>query len=179
MSKLEKYIHIKREEFDCHEPSEELWSAISARMHPKPSITWKKWSIAASVVLLLSIGFFLGKYGAYITKNKEVFRMDLSAGTNLVRIEKAIETQKQELQRLRAAYPNLVGEFENDLNALDQDYLELKMELPNNPNQTAIIEDMMQNLKWQMELLNKQLHLLENTDEPKILKTKNEKPRLV
>lgn len=63
---LKKYIRDHREEFDTVEVPNEMFEKIMSKMeNPTPSVTktrsifsWKNWAIAASIVIILSLGIF-------------------------------------------------------------------------------------------------------------------------
>jgi predicted nucleic acid-binding Zn-ribbon protein len=73
----------------------------------------------------------------------------------------AIEKKQEELIRLTTDNPELYKEFSTDLDRLEKSYVNLRTELPQTPNQEALIQAMIQNLQWQIDLLNQQLTILQ------------------
>ena len=62
---LKKYIDQNRDDFDIHQPSPELWNRIKNNIPEQPKVIEKQkkwsigyWSIAASMLLILSIGAY-------------------------------------------------------------------------------------------------------------------------
>lgn len=63
---LKKYIQDHREEFDTLEAPEEMFDKIMSRLNEPtisvekkvPLFSWKKWSVAASVAVIFSVGFY-------------------------------------------------------------------------------------------------------------------------
>lgn len=81
---LKKYIEQNREEFDIHQPSPELWNRIKNNI-PETTKTVKKqkswnigyWSIAASALLVFSIGIY------FLTDNKNtIANQEIVKGTS-------------------------------------------------------------------------------------------------
>jgi hypothetical protein len=84
-----------------------------------------------------------------------------------------IELKHSELKKIEKEQPGLYRQFSGDINRLDSNYQVLKKELPNNPNQEMLLEAMIGNLKWQIDLLNQQLTIIQKIKQSK--KTSHEK----
>ena len=76
--KLKKYIDKNRADFDNKEPSAELWKRIQANIpqQPKVLVPQKKWnigywSIAASALILVSIGIYFMQNDYSVSTTKE------------------------------------------------------------------------------------------------------------
>ncbi|AWV97892.1 hypothetical protein [Arcticibacterium luteifluviistationis] len=180
MDKLKNYISENREAFDTHEPSADLWLKIDQELST-PSLAkeiafkpkkWFNWQIAASVVLLLSIGFLAGKYFNPVTENKEIINLSSKYGSEVIQYASFIEKKKKQLNSYAESAPELMLDFNEDLEALNGSFEALKNDLPNNPNQEEILDRMIDNLEWQMQLLDQQLDIIKE-------KTKEEKPEIV
>lgn len=170
MDKLKEYINNNRKAFDTAEVSEGLWERIEKGLEqdgeipfrPKP---WFKMGIAASVIMLLSLGYLAGKYSNPIQENKEIIGLSPKYGAEMVRYTSFVEERKKQLNTFQDVNPSLVQEFSEDLKALDDSYGKLKSELPNNPNQEIILDQMIENLNWQIELLDRQLDVIKKEKE--------------
>ena len=57
--------------------------------------------------------------------------------------------------------PELYASFMDDLSQLPESFKYLKIELDNNPNQDQVLDAMKENLKLQIDLLNKQTQIAE------------------
>ncbi|SOE22291.1 hypothetical protein SAMN06298216_2736 [Spirosomataceae bacterium TFI 002] len=170
MTKIENFIKENRSQFDLKEPSEALWSKIAADLQenkgatPRFSWPWRSMGIAASVAILLSLGYFTGRYGRPMSANRDIINISASHGTSVVKYETFIEDKRNQLETMSIKNPEMVSGFEQDLDELNASYLKLRSMLPNNPNQERILNEMVRNLQWQLELLNRQLILMEGVE---------------
>ncbi len=178
MDKLKDFVNNNKEAFDSYTPSDELWSEITAALPSEYEIqpTQKKWlfswRIAASVVMILGVGYVLGKYSSPIKKNKEIISLSPKYGKEVIKYASFIESKKAQISSYMAQNPGMVEEFSRDLKELDLNYEELKSELPNNPNQEEILNQMIENLQWQIEMLDQQIKVInteKNTEEEGIV----------
>ncbi len=165
MSKLEDFVRENREEFDSHIPSDGIWENIARqlplRVKERPFwATWFRPGIAASVVLLVALGYTIGKYGRSVAENQEALKLSPKYGAELVRFAGEVKVKKERMERLESGNPELARVFETDLGMLNENYEQLKNSLSRNPNQEEILKLMIQNLQWQQEMLDRQLKVL-------------------
>lgn len=71
-----------------------------------------------------------------------------------------IELKQNELKALEKEHPGLYKKFVSDIDKLDSSYNALKKELPVNPNREQLLEAMIENLRLQTEILNRQLNII-------------------
>jgi hypothetical protein len=133
--------------------------------NPFFSKTWKNlnWRIAASIALVLGLGWFGYRvnqnYG--ITESPEVALTNPAFAKQVSQYTHLIDTKRAELRQMTESDPALYKEFAVELNQLERSYQNLKSDLPKNPNQEVVIQAMIQNLQWQIDLLNQQLDILQ------------------
>jgi len=219
---LEQFINDHREEFDADEPSKKIWDNIQKKIEPEIKQEAKvvrlnpaRWSIAASVVLLLGAGgwYFLSSHSSKpvdvlntIAKTSAT-KKEVSKPTNdlpkadpaikdhqrqvaqevrrepapakndagfekdfkdeMVYYAKIVEIKHDELKKIQKDEPLLYKQFSGDVYKLDSVYQSLKKQLPKNPNREQLLEAMIQNLQLQMELLNRQLHIIKQINNSK------------
>ena len=121
------------------------------------------WRVAAAVVLAVGVGWYANhlnqKYSLMeqpsMALNSPNFAKQVSQYTQL------IETKRAELRTMTDTNPDLYREFAVELNQLEFSYQNLKSDLPQNPNQETVIQAMIQNLQWQIDLLNQQLSIIQ------------------
>jgi hypothetical protein len=182
-NKLERFVRDNREAFDDFEPSKDLWKKIeaeTAKNQPKvkglngkivsfvsPKFVWR---IAASVAILLTISYLAFNYGKSVAQNPDIMAMSPSYAKELTQFASLIEEKREELKVLEQENPQLYQQFDDEVKILDQNYQNLKSQLPKNPNQEELLKAMIQNLSIQIDLLNQQLQIIQ-----KIKNTKNEK----
>lgn len=176
--RLERFVRDNREDFDTLEPSDALWGRIAGALGdpeplPAPSVHkvsrtqgWGKayfdWRVAAGLLLALGVSylFYLNKeYG--VTRDPQVALNVPAYAREFTQYNQAIEQKRNELIRLTSDNPELYQEFSTDLDRLEKSYGNLRSELPKAPNQEALIQAMIQNLQWQIDLLNQQLTILQ------------------
>jgi hypothetical protein len=85
----------------------------------------------------------------------------------MVYYAKIVELKHDELKKIKKDEPLLYKQFSEDVHKLDSVYQSLKNELPKNPNREQLLEAMIQNLQLQMELLNRQLHIIKQINNSK------------
>ena len=123
---------------------------------------WRGWAVAASVTLLLLAGGFWGlnhRYG--VTEQPDVVAVSPAYANQFVQYARLIDTKQSELRQMTKSNPALYKQFAADLDRLESSYLNLRAELPENPNQEVLIRAMIQNLDLQISLLNEQLRVIQ------------------
>jgi hypothetical protein len=179
-TKIERFIRDNREDFDTFEPSANLWAKIEEHLpqnqeevsspnqafvgnlvKKQPNFFVRHWKIAASVALLI-ICFSV----VYVSKNSqssESVIADVSPeyGKQVSQYVSLVESKREELDNLAQQNPELYQEFSEDLEKLNQDYQNLKTELPQTPNQEDLVKAMIQNLQVQVDILNQQLEVIQ------------------
>ena len=176
--RLERFVRDNREDFDTWEPNDALWGRIAENMgdtEPLPAVAPHKttrlrsmgkayfdWRIAAGLILALGVSYLFylnNEYG--VTHAPRVALTVPTYAREFTQYNQAIEQKRSELIRLTNDNPELYKEFSTDLDRLEKSYGNLRSELPQAPNQEALIQAMIQNLQWQIDLLNQQLTILQ------------------
>lgn len=156
--KLETFITEHRAEFDMMDPDPRIWSRIDQELRPKGGGSLHYWLIGVIVILLISISLMFG--------------MELGKSKQTQPAYFASQNQYQEFKETQDYYTSMVNynlsqikdpqqseQVRNDLNQLDEIYLELKNELENSPNGDSemIIGLMIKNYKNKIDILEKVL----------------------
>lgn len=121
------------------------------------------WRIAASIALVVGLGW-VGyrvnqKYG--VTEAPEVAFANPGYAKQVTQYTQLIDNKRAELRQMTESAPALYKEFAVELDQLERSYQNLKADLPKNPNQETVIQAMIQNLQWQIDLLNQQLDIIQ------------------
>ena len=176
MSRLGKFINDNRNAFDDEIPSDKIWQGVETAINKNKkskliNISSKfKWRIAAAVVLLAGIGIFFKMQQNSVPKIDTV-NTDTTSSTDLAKLApeslpemngfaKLIALKQDELKRLAQEQPELYQKFTKDINQLDSTYITLKKQLSIAANKELLIEAMIQNLQLQLQVLNQQLHII-------------------
>lgn len=172
---LEKFIIENRAEFDCKSPSNDLWEKIERKL-PEPRKNTETrigfqstLRMAASIIFLIGIGYLIGQYWQPVTEQSDIAKLSPQYAKEVTQYTSFISAKREELKRLTTENPELFNEFKTELDNLETEYKSLKESLPKNPNQEELLSAMIQNLQWQLDILNQQLDIIkkinENTNE--------------
>ena len=132
------------------------WSRFGA------SRTGMDWRVAASVAILLLAGSFLYVNHQYdVARQPEIVAASPSYAKEVAQYTRLIDDKRAELKQMTEDNPALYREFATDLDRLENSYQSLKADLPRNPNQAVLIQAMIQNLHYQINLLNEQLRVIQ------------------
>jgi septal ring factor EnvC (AmiA/AmiB activator) len=175
---LEQFIQNHRQDFDMHEVSAGLWDKIDKSLgkeiepdevvfkFKKSSISrFKSWAIAASVLLVM------GYLSVFYLNNKSDSTEQIVAevapqyGDKMVQYTSLIESKREEIKQIEAHDPVMYKEFATEIEKLNQDYQSLQTELSQTPNQEDLVKAMIQNLQVQLDILNRQLKIIEKVKE--------------
>lgn len=189
-TKLERFIRDNREDFDHYEAPAGLWAKIDKSLgedltedQNNESFTtsemreimplavtkrtdFKKiWVIAASITLL--IGCFSIFYLKNSPESTEQIVAEVAPQYNdkMVQYASLIETKREEIKAIEIHDPVMYKEFATEIEKLNQDYQNLQDELPQTPNQEELVEAMIQNLRVQLDILNRQLIIIQKVKE--------------
>ena len=183
--KIEDFINDNRDAFDSYEPKEQVWEAIKTQLPFKKKnkavatrMIWTRWSAVAAALIIITSSIF---YFSHISQ-KQDNAIAAVTGDNDVPAEyaeevyhftKLIELKHKQLKKIEKEQPELYRQFAGDISKLDSNYQALRNELPGHPNQEVLIQEMIENLKWQIDLLNQQLNIIQKINKSK--KSINEK----
>ncbi len=179
---LEQFIQNNREAFDNCEAPAGLWDKIDKslgkeiRHNAEPDeiiIKFKKssisklkiWAMAASLTLLI------GYVSVFYLNNKSDSTEQIIAqvapqyGDKMVQYTSLIETKREEIKQIETHDPEMYKEFATEIEKLNLDYQNLQTELSQTPNQEDLVKAMVQNLQVQLDILNRQLKIVERVKE--------------
>jgi hypothetical protein len=189
--RLKDLVDEHREEFDVFEPKAELWQNICEELSPAPkeakvirfnlgnsasfSASTMFMRVAASIILLLGCGLTIllmkqntpALENAMAAKEQEMIN---SIAPEMVEVEAYYVNQIREKKSELSEYDlKILGldeqqEIDNELARLDSSYLKLKKQLYTTPNTDEIMGAMIQNLQIRIQVLNKQLEILQKIE---------------
>lgn len=160
--RLETFIRDNREKFDDREPSEKVWMGIKNSLGFKRHSLWNSvavWRAAAVIFMVLS---------ACLLIPRNVIRPENAAAMKeFADVESFYVKQISEKIELIDAFQRNEGVngFTHDFQQLEAMYLVLKEEMKNHPSQ-KVKDALVLNLLVRIDLLNQQLHKLENEHSP-------------
>ena len=166
MDKLEKFIIEHREQLDNREPDQNLWQKIEGDLDKQNRYKWLSGGIlwkAASIVLLFAVIWLIADRNG----QDDIVQVTPEESTiiNLSEVEKyytnIIMVRKEMIADYINQYPELDRRFLNDLNKLNENYEQLKMNLEDGYSE-KLLNAMIVNLQMQIDVLNQQLEIINN-----------------
>jgi len=168
-NRLETFVKENRRAFDVMEPSAGLWAKIEKELDTKkkkkPVKLYLWMSAAAAIVVVLGLTWlYLGRL-----KGNDIDIADVNEAYAEKDVHYAglITEKRDSLAIFASANPDLYKKFTSDLKKLDDEYERLKEELPKTPNQTLVVNAMIENRKIQLRLLKQQLLIINQVDDYK------------
>ncbi|MEJ8800945.1 hypothetical protein [Pontibacter sp. H249] len=187
--RLKEFVSEHRDEFDVFEPRPDLWQNICQDI-PEPrkeakvinikfgerasfSADFFFMRVAAAIVLLVGCGLTLimmkqNAPDANTMLAASQQQVISSIAPEIVEVEAYYVSQIEEKKSELSEYDRKVlglgeqKEIDRELARLDSSYLVLKKQLYTTPNTEEIVEAMVQNLQIRIEVLNRQLEVLQS-----------------
>ncbi|MEM6348708.1 MAG: anti-sigma factor [Bacteroidota bacterium] len=180
---LEKYILSQKDQLDVFEPDDRLWERIDRELHEdeapvrKLNFWSQSWKVAAAIAMLVSAGALLWWVSLQsstseivvaptdpdqpaVTTNPQAFYT-----AELTEVEtyysEQISAQKARIESFKTQGIVLDEALYEQMEMLNDNYVELQAELTHAEDQDLIVNAMIQNLMIQMQILNQQLMILE------------------
>lgn len=190
--RLKDFVSEHRDDFDVYEPRPELWQEICQEFPVKKKEETKviKFSfgdsfsfsgdmlfmrVAAAVILLVGCGLTLwltkqsaseGKYTLVAANQPAIQKI----APELVEVEAYYTSQlKSKKEELSDYDMKVLGldekkEIDREIARLDSSYIQLKKQLLTAPNTDKVMNAMIQNLQIRIEVLNRQLEVLQKIE---------------
>jgi hypothetical protein len=175
---LEDFVKAHRNEFDSFEPRPDLWQDICEEITPpenkKPETKITGFNsryflrYAAAAVLLLATGFGLRVLTQKGSANDMVAQAPVSlqkVAPEMAEVENyytmLISQKQEELNSFDLAALEMDEDWHHELAQLDSSYQKLKKELLTHPDKEKVVAAMTRNLRIRIEMLNRQLQVLE------------------
>lgn len=155
---LEEFIKTNREEFDFRTPPPEMWAKIDTATKKTKVVPMRQYFIraAAVAVVLITTGVILWKSNINSPK-----RLAENADPELMELIEAeafyshqVNQKMKEIQKCYYTIPDLKNEIETDLNELEGMYQLLKNDLEENISNKSVIEAMIENNRYRLQLCN-------------------------
>ena len=179
---LEQFIQNNREAFNNCEAPAGLWDRVDKSLgkenahnyeHDEIVIKFKKssiskfksWAVAASILLVISYVSVFYLNNKSDSTEQIVAEVAPQYGDKMVQYTSLIESKREEIKQIETHDPVMYKEFATEIEKLNQDYQNLQTELSQTPNQEDLVKAMIQNLQVQLDILNRQLKIIEKVKE--------------
>ena len=177
---LEHFFEEHGDDFDVHQPPANLWQRLNKQLRPAQRRTYR-WYIAAaaSVAFLFGVCTWLARPGVPEVAGHDV--VDVTVAPELKEAvayyASMVETKRNELSPFGTRYPDLFKDFSTEMDTLHVLYRQLVAEYKASDGNEAVSQALIENLQMQVQLLSKQLQIIQSLKN-KGLK-KNSKPKLI
>ena len=165
--KLEKFINQHKEAFDADEPSRGLWDRIEEELpRDKKDSWWSYWKVAAMLFLVSTIVLMVDR----IEKPNEELAESTTIMSDFSEAEQFYSRLISERKEQIDAYDidsDLHREFLDDMNELDDLYLELRSTFEKKSGDQKLIDAMISNMRLRMRILDRQIEILERLNDYK------------
>lgn len=155
-NRLEEFIKANREEFDFRTPSPEVWDKIDAATKKTKVVSLRHYFTRAAAIAIIVI-----VTGAVLwqTNLNSPIRLAENADPELKELIEAeafyshqVNQKMKEIQKCYYTIPELKNEIETDLNELEGMYQRLKNDLEENISNKSVIEAMIENNRYRLQL---------------------------
>jgi len=156
--KLEDFIHQNRESFDDQQPSDRVWKNIEGAVNSSKKGIWNSvtlWRAAAVIFMALSAYLLIPKSSSTPVHDVALNEFNDVESFYVKQISEKVELI-DEFQRNEG-----LNGFTQDFQQLEAMYMVLKEEMRSSPSQ-KVKDALVLNLLVRIDLLNQQLHKLEN-----------------
>ncbi|MFT7032990.1 MAG: hypothetical protein ACJA2S_001491 [Cyclobacteriaceae bacterium] len=159
---LEKFFSENKNEFDSLEPKNALWSKIESNLEEREKsydYSWA-WKVAAVLFLISTLVLLFRNDKLEVEQVEEEVSSNEGYNSQLIEVEgyytKMISTKKKEIAKYNISNPELLVDSN-----LDSMYTDLKNNLKINQKDDRLINAMIRNLQLRVDILNRQLNILE------------------
>ena len=155
-NKLEEFIEANREEFDFRTPSPDVWAKIDAATNKTKVVSLRHYFMRAVAVAAILIATGLVLWQSSVNSPTRLAENADPELKELIEAEAFYSSQVnqklQEIQKCYYTFPELKHEIETDLNELEGMYKLLKNDLKENISNKSVIEAMIENNRYRLQL---------------------------
>ncbi|WP_420318123.1 hypothetical protein [Ekhidna sp.] len=154
---LEKFIMENRDAFDDADPSVNVWSEIDQKLAKKRSYWPAMWKVAAVLFMVSTVYLMIDRNINAVDEGPMLSEEFTQAEDYYVKLisQKRLMIEEQ-------LTPEQHEQFLVEIDQLDSMYVELKKTYQTNASNDRVMDAMISNLQLRLEILNKQLDILQN-----------------
>lgn len=173
--RFEDFIKDNADSFDFLEPKADLWDGVEKNLDRKQRFNWSRIATrTAAVAAIFIVSFVIQKF---------IFSDNFNLPSQEAKIEipelqeaemyynNVINTKLNNVQPLLQEHPYLQEELNTDLNALENIYDELKNDLKDDIANQEVLEEMIQNYRLRIQILEEMAGFINENNEEQ--ETKN------
>jgi hypothetical protein len=178
MDKLEKYIISNKEQIDDKRPSDKVWHKINDRLDQSDSKNFQignyLWRAAAVILFATVLWLLYDRNGQdmNVADNNETYENNIVFNDVESHYINMIESKQELILQYVSNNPEIDKNLLTEIDQLDSTYHELKSNLDDGYSE-RIIDAMVVNLQMRIDILNRQLDVLEKIKKIKEDETTN------
>ena len=174
--KLEQFVVDHRDQFNDLEPDPGLWSRIQPEEPKVRRINWSgvAWKAAAVVIIFVSSYFFhdyMDSRESGSLMNETQIGQDMEGLEEFQVLKDAeayytsmINSKEEQILQILGNDNKVMGQIMEEMNELDEIYIQLKNDLKDDVANEEIIEAMVQNYRMKLFILEDILNQLQKTN---------------
>ncbi len=179
LDKLEKFVLDHKDQFNDLEPDPGLWNKIQPEEPKVRKINWSgiAWRVAAVVIIFVSSYYFHDymdsrREGSLMEQTQMSQDMEGIEELQVLKDAEAyytsmINTKEEQIIQLLGDNKKVMDEIMDEMNELDNIYVQLKNDLKDDVANEEIIEAMVQNYRMKLFILEDILNQLQKTNTSK------------
>lgn len=164
---LERFVQEHRGEFDPHTPPEHLWRTIEGGSRKRRRLPIVFYPAAASILIIA--GVFVWFMWRPAQKNIPAQSIEVAINPEIKEAEvyyaSIVESKRTELSKFGRDFPDLFKDFNAEIDTLHVLYQQLEAEYKNSNGNEAVMQALVANLQMQVQLLNKQIRIIQDIKE--------------
>lgn len=163
--KLEKFINQNKGTFDSDEPSDDLWNRIEHELPTEEKTSWwSYWKVAAMLFLFSTVVLLVDRFEQPEQPIDQTTALSEEFAEAEQFYSRLISERKAQIDSYQI-HGDLHREFLDDMNELDDLYLELRSTFESKKGDQKLIDAMISNLRLRMRIMDRQIEILERLDE--------------
>ena len=158
---FEKFIHENRERFESDFDGDRAWTSIEESLEGKGGFQWQwVWKVAAVVFLISTVVLVVDRSNRVVPTTASIYEEFVEAESFYTTL---ITQKKLEIEGFGQS--DLSVEFLQEIDALGDLYEGLKVTFGEQTSDKKIIDAMIGNLQLRIEILNRQLVILQQLND--------------
>lgn len=157
MDRLEDFIKSNKESFDDLKAPSKVWRGIERKLEPKVHPLWKWCAVAASALLLVSVGYIFGI--------KQNATRQIAGWEQFEEAERFYQTRiNVRMEKIKAL--SVSDEVLSDIEVLDEVYQQLRQQLMQDPgvNAEVLLATMIKHQRKKLEVMDEILDRVKKYD---------------
>ena len=177
MDRFDEFIRNNAEEFDFLEPKESLWDGVEKNLERRRRFNWRVITVrVAAVAAIFIVSFVVQKviFTGKVNLPHQEAKIEIPELTEAeMYYNNVINVKLNNVKPLLEEHPYLQEELQTDLKDLEDIYQDLKDDLKDNIANQEVLEEMIQNYRLRVQILEEMSGYLMEQEKNEEQNTKN------